>query len=98
MADQPSTGATGSWDPAGATGSWENDPNAWHALVSSNLSSYRYDHRAQILYVRFTSGREYSYEGVSQDVADGLGSAASPGKYFNSAIKNQFQQAWTRKK
>ena len=96
--NMPKTGATGDWQSGGATGSWENDPNTWHPLVSSNVAAYRYDHNSHILYVRFTSGREYSFSGVPQEVADGLGSAQSPGHYFHTAIKNQYQQAWKFKK
>lgn len=62
-------------------------------LVSSNLSGYEYDAASQVLSIRFTSGRTYRYGSVPQTVADGLGTADSPGRYFNSSIKNVFSEA-----
>jgi hypothetical protein len=59
-------------------------------LSSSNLSAYNYDPDTQLLTIQFVSGRSYDYKNVPQDVADGLGQADSPGKYFNSNIKNVY--------
>lgn len=61
-------------------------------LVSSNLSGYEYDEASQVLSIRFSSGRTYRYGSVPQTVADGLGTADSPGRYFNSKIKNSFSE------
>lgn len=61
-------------------------------LASSNLSGYEYDEASQTLSIRFQSGRTYRYGSVPQDVADGLGSADSPGRYFNANIKNNFSE------
>lgn len=59
-------------------------------LNSSNLRSYDYDAEQRQLRITFVSGRTYSYRDVPQDIADGLGSANSPGAYFNNEIKNVF--------
>jgi len=83
-------GATGSWD-SGATGSWDINPDEWHPVISSNVSAWKYDPRAKTLTVRFKSGREYRFGQVPQDVAEGLGTAGSAGKYFNAAIKNSYR-------
>lgn len=61
-------------------------------LVSSNLSGYEYDEASQVLTIRFTSGRTYRYGSVPQTVADGLGTADSPGQYFNLSIKDVYQE------
>lgn len=59
-------------------------------LNSSNLRGYEYQSDTRLLKVTFMSGRTYVYQDVPQDVADGLGSADSPGKYFNSSIKDTY--------
>jgi hypothetical protein len=61
-------------------------------LDSSNLASYDYDADSRVLSITFVSGRTYRYKDVPQDVADGLGSADSPGRYFNSSIKNVYAE------
>jgi len=60
------------------------------ALNSSNLAGYYYDPATRMLKIQFVSGGTHVYNDVPQDVADGLGSAESPGKYFNSSIKNTY--------
>lgn len=62
----------------------------WQPLSSSNLNAMRYDPSTQTLQIRFQSGRSYDYQGVPQEVADGLASAQSPGAYFNAAIRNVY--------
>jgi lysyl-tRNA synthetase class 2 len=62
----------------------------WKPLDSSNLQAYRYDPETRLLQIRFMSGKSYNYNDVPQDVADGLGTASSPGQYFNSSIKNTY--------
>ena len=88
------SGSTGSWgDPDaqhGASGEWQRDPTAWTQLSSSNLKAFKYDPRFQKLTVSFKSGRVYSYDSVPEDIANGLASAASAGKYFDANIKNAY--------
>ena len=62
----------------------------WQPLQSSNLVAYRYNEGEKKLQVKFTSGRIYEYADVPKDVAEGLSTAPSPGKYFNAEIKNAF--------
>jgi len=95
-------GASGKWDPpsdqpfrgGGATGSWDapSEPAQieTHQLQSSNLSSYSYDPDSETLRITFKSGRTYTYSSVPPSVADGLGTASSPGRYFNATIRNQY--------
>ncbi len=59
-------------------------------LDSSNLLGYEYDKDTQTLRVSFKHGHTYSYKDVPQSVVDGLGSAPSPGQYFNNSIKNSY--------
>ena len=61
-------------------------------LASSNLDAYEYDPDQQKLTIRFKSGRSYSYGSVPETVAEGLGSASSPGQYFNASIKNVYAE------
>lgn len=60
-------------------------------LSSSNLSAYEYEEETQTLRITFKSGRTYTYANVPASVAGGLGTASSPGGYFNATIKNQYQ-------
>lgn len=62
-------------------------------LASSNLDAYEYDAATQTLTIRFKSGRSYTYGSVPESIADGLGSARSPGQYFNSSIKNVYSES-----
>ncbi|HVM36891.1 MAG TPA: KTSC domain-containing protein [Sphingomicrobium sp.] len=38
----------------------------------------------------FTSGRRYRYSQVPLDVAQGLATAASKGRFYNASIRNRF--------
>ncbi len=62
----------------------------WQPLQSSNVAAYRYNPGSRVLQIRFHSGRIYGYKDVPENVADGLGTAESAGKYVNSAIKNSY--------
>lgn len=64
----------------------------WTPLASSNLAACRYDAETRVLQIRFRSGRSYDYKDVDQSTVDGLTSAPSPGQYFNSNIKNHFEE------
>ena len=69
---------------------WINLARGFEQLSSSNLNAYRYDPDSQYLWIEFHGNRVYRYDGVPQNVADGLGSAGSPGGYFHSAIKGMY--------
>ena len=62
------------------------------SLDSSNLQGYDYDPDSRVLTIQFASGRSYRYADVPADVADGLGSADSPGRYFNGSIKGVYAE------
>ena len=64
----------------------------WTPLASSNLSACSYDADERVLQIRFRSGRTYGYKDVPEDTYEGLKQADSPGSYFNSTIKNVFQE------
>lgn len=57
---------------------------------SSNITGYGYNPNTRDLIVEFHGGRTYTYRAVPQDIADGLGSAESAGKYLNENIKGTF--------
>ena len=60
-------------------------------VSSSNIDAYRYDENSKTLWIKFHGGRVYRYEAVSQDVADGIGTAGSPGGYFHANIKGAYR-------
>jgi len=64
--------------------------NEWQALMSSNLSSVRYDADERVLEVEFTSGTQYSYSDVPQETFDDLLTADSHGKFFHAHIRSSF--------
>ena len=66
----------------------------WTPLDSSNLEAYDYDREQGILHVKFRGGRTYSYRDVPADVAEGLGTAESAGRYFAEMIRERFRPFW----
>lgn len=56
-------------------------------VSSSNISEVGYDPDTQTLRVKFKSGGEYDYSGVSAEEHEALLSAPSIGKHFLSSIK-----------
>ena len=69
----------------------DNDPLAgygqWRPLSSSNLDAYRYNAETRDLYIQFHGGRIYRYYNISQEMADSLGSASSPGGWWHANLK-----------
>lgn len=65
----------------------------WKPLVSSNVAAFRYNDTTRVLQVKFTSGRIYGYKDVPENIAEGLASADSPGKYVNANIKHNYSLA-----
>ena len=59
----------------------------WRALASSNLDAYRYDPESRELLIQFHGGRIYRYYNISQEMADALGSASSPGGWFHATLR-----------
>lgn len=60
------------------------------ALASTALRSASYNSDTQVLTVSFRSGQDYTFEGVPEDVANGLRDAQSPGSYFHQNIKGVY--------
>ena len=60
-------------------------PSEWTALSSSTVAAARWVASAGTLSVLFKSGRSYDYI-VPPDVAAGLFSASSPGRYVRDVL------------
>lgn len=58
---------------------------------SSSIQSCDYDDDNQILTVTFVRGKSYQYEDVPKSIYEDLKDAESPGKYFQSYIKNVYK-------
>jgi KTSC domain len=56
-------------------------------VTSTDLSQIGYDHETATLRVYFLKGGIYDYQGVPQDIYEGLLAAGSKGQYFNTFIK-----------
>lgn len=65
-------------------------PGARVPLKSSNLAFASYLPATKVLTVDFKSGRRYTYQGVEQNVFNGLISAQSSGKYFDQNIRSKY--------
>jgi hypothetical protein len=59
-------------------------------VPSSVIQSFVYDKEERRLVVRFVSGKVYRYEEVPAAIAEGFGTAASKGTYFNDVIRDRF--------
>ena len=59
-------------------------------VQSSNISSVGYDGSTKTLQVEFRDQTVYEYDGVPEDVYDGLLAASSPGMYFHRAVRGRF--------
>jgi hypothetical protein len=58
-------------------------------VESSNIAAVGY--KDGFLHVRFQNGATYEYENVPDDVATALFEAESVGRFFNGAIRGQYQ-------
>lgn len=61
----------------------------WIAADSEAIKGFRYDERAQILRVRFTSGGEYDYLKATPALYEKLMAAPSKGQFFIAAIRDK---------
>jgi hypothetical protein len=59
-------------------------------MSSTVIRSFDYDPDSQQLWIRFVSGKLYIYQGVPEDIHDGLSSARSKGEFFNDAIRDRY--------
>ena len=58
---------------------------------SGRIHEIGYDEDSETLVVRFRRGGTYYYDGVDADIFEKLQGNASPGAYFDSAIKGKFK-------
>jgi tRNA(Glu) U13 pseudouridine synthase TruD len=64
----------------------------WITVESSNLAAVAYEPGTAdengTLFIRFQTGNEYQYFGVSKKLFEDLKAAESVGKFFHSSIKS----------
>jgi len=58
-------------------------------ITSSNIAAAGYENGT--LRIRFSSGAEYDYHDVPEELGLGIFEAESAGKYFHGAIRSTFQ-------
>lgn len=59
-------------------------------VKSSNIAATAYDPATKELQVEFKDGSIYSYTGVTPDIATGLASVESPGRFLHQQVKGKF--------
>jgi len=57
----------------------------------SNVEAHEYSPETGHLTVTYKGGRQYRYQGVPQEIADGLESAQSKGSYLHSSVIGKFK-------
>ena len=74
-----------------------NDPEGyleeptWVQVASNAISQVRYSYATEVLEIEFTHGEVYSYYQVPEFVYQGLINSPSPGRFYHSHIKSQFE-------
>lgn len=64
----------------------------YHKFENSNsIASCDYDDENNVLTVEFVRGKSYQYADVPKSVYEDLKDAESPGKYFQSYIRNVYK-------
>jgi hypothetical protein len=61
------------------------------AVSSSMISSVGYDADTQVLEIEFNNTRIYQYLKVPSPIYEGLIQAESPGNYFNTEIRDNYE-------
>ena len=75
----------------------ENDPEAyleepkWVRVASNAISQVRYSYATELLEIEFRHAGVYSYYQVPEFVYQGLINSPSPGRFYHSHIKSQFE-------
>ncbi len=59
-------------------------------VTSSHIASVGYDADSRALYIEFSNGALWRYDGVPPFTASGLAQAGSAGQYFHANIKNSY--------
>ncbi|WP_231923261.1 KTSC domain-containing protein [Sphingobium cloacae] len=62
-------------------------------MPSTAIHRFAYHADEQRLDVQFVGGKRYSYFDVPADIAEGLATAPSKGRYFNSMIRDRYRFA-----
>ena len=62
----------------------------WTEVESSNIRMIGFDADIEELRIKFNSGAEYAYFGVSAEVYGGLMRAPSAGKFLAAEIKGKY--------
>ena len=62
-------------------------------MPSTVIRSFDYDPGTQRLWIRFVSGKLYTYEGVPEHVHDELNVSRSKGEYFNLHIRERYRSS-----
>ena len=57
---------------------------------SNHIEAFDYDDQNRRLIIQFTNGSVYSYSGVDPNTYYALSQSGSPGSYFHSKIKGNF--------
>lgn len=65
-------------------------------VVSSNISTIRYEDKTSTLFIRFYDESLYAYRPVSKDAYLELSEAESIGSYFNKEIKRNPDISWEK--
>ena len=60
------------------------------SISSSAISKASYDDETQEMQIVFTNGGPYTFYGVPQEIFEGLLFASSPGRYYHSVIKGNY--------
>lgn len=66
------------------------DPSQMNPVSSSHLSAVKYNRNEMMLFVLFTDGSIWSYEGVEWGTYLGLLRASSHGEYFGDNIRLEY--------
>lgn len=67
----------------------------WVNVVSSDISSVKYEENTGVMIIRFNKGGEYEYYDVYVEDYYNLITAPSVGRYFNTNIRNKYQYTKT---
>ena len=64
---------------------------AYQRISSDHINAIDYDMDASQLHVKFNDGAEWTYHDVPRDVAEGLLTNPSAGRYFHKMIKTVYR-------
>lgn len=59
-------------------------------MPSTVIREFRYEPEGGSLFITFTNGRRYRYDGVPEDVVGEMRRAFSKGTFFNRRVRDHF--------